>query len=242
VPDQELLRLFVDDNRLRELFELIEALQEEIVENVRGERRNTDIYQEELLEASNLLMQSRENYDEARAIVYRVRADLNRERRVDEDIRRFRPLIMNVYIGMALFIVVMAGLGQLFISVADSVGVPWIGQGYYPALAGAVGALIFWWRTLDRHTTTDRDFDPAHVNRYIMNPLLGWVTGFLVYLFLLGTSVTPLNSNSYEITGTAPFTLLLAVGVGYSQTIIFDMLTETTRRRFTGSDDQREER
>jgi hypothetical protein len=244
VPDQELLRLFVDDNRLRELFELIEALQEEIVENVRGERGNTDTYQEELLEASNLLMQSRENYDEARAIVYRVRADLNRERRVDEDIRRFRPLINNIYIGMGIFVAVLAGLGELFISVADSVGVPWIGQGYYPALAGAVGALLFGVRTLRAHTTTYRDFDPSHVDWYIMNPLLGMVSGFLLYLFLLATSVTSVSSTTFEINGARPLILLAAVAVGYNQNVVISLL-DTARQRLAPSnmdEPRREER
>ena len=244
VPDEELLRLFVDDNRLRELFELIEALQEEIVENVRGERRQSDTYQEELLQASNLLMQSRENYDESRAIVYRIRADLNRERRVDEDIARFRPLITNIYIGLAIFILVLGLLGQLFISVADSVGVPWIGQGYYPALAGAVGALLFGWRTLNRHATVYRDFDPTHVNWYIMNPLLGMLSGFLLYLFLLATAVTTLSSSTFEITGSSPLTLLAAVAVGYNQNVVIALLDAARQRFAPGEVDEfrREER
>ena len=99
-PDENLLDLFIDDNRMRDLFEQIEALQEEIVDSVRASRGNSDVYQEELLLASNMLLSSRENYDEARAIVYRIRADLNRERRVDAEIKRYRPFVVQIYIAM----------------------------------------------------------------------------------------------------------------------------------------------
>ena len=238
VPDEELLHLFVDDNRLRELFELIEALQEEVVESVRGERRQSDTYQDELLQASNLLMQSRENYDEARAIVYRIRADMNRDRRVERDIARFRPLITSIYIGMAIFVAVLALLGQLFISVIDSAGAPWIAQGYYPALAGAVGALLFGWRSLGRHTTIDHDFDPTYVTEYIIIPLKGLAFGFLCYLLLLGTTVSPLNSNTIEITGIAPITLILACLVGYNQNVVSALLDSVRQRLLPGNTNQ----
>lgn len=242
--DKELLEVFVDDARMRDVFEQIEALQEEIVENVRGERGNSDVYQEELLQASNMLLQSRENYDEARAIVYRIRADLKREQRVENEISKFRPLITNIYIGMGILAVVLALLGQLFISVAENVGVEWIGQGYYPALAGAIGALLFGYRTLNKHTTILRDFDASHVNWYIINPILGLLSGFLLYLFLLSTAVTTLDNSSFEVTGSQPVTLIVAVAVGYNQNIVIRLL-DATRQRVApddGDDDPRPER
>jgi hypothetical protein len=238
-PDSELLEFFVDDNRLRELFEQIEALQEEIVQSVRGDRGNTDVYQEELLQASNLLLQSRENYDEARAIVYRIRADLNREKRVDAAIARYRPLILNVYWGAWIIIVVMALLGGLVTSLTEDVGQAWIGQGFYPALAGAVGALLFGYRTLHKHTIIDRDFDSAHVMEYIYYPFKGVIAGFLLYLFLLATSVATLDSNTIEITGSSPVTLLAAVAVGYNQNVVTNLL-DSARQRFTPQERRRE--
>jgi len=236
--DRDLLELFVDDNRLRELFEQIEALQEEIVQNVRGERGYTDQYQKELLEASNLMMQSRENYDEARAIVYRVRADLNRERRVDADIAKYRPILTNVYVGLLIFLVVLFLLGQLFITLADSVGVPWLGQGYYPALFGAVGAWLSGIFAIYRHTIVRRDFDPNHVNWYIINPLIGLVAGFLVYLVLLAPNVTSLSINS-EVIGSSPITWFIAAGVGYNQNTLLELLN-TARDRVSSSSNLRE--
>jgi hypothetical protein len=236
--DKDLLGLFIDDNRLRELFEQIEALQEEIVENVRGERGNSDVYLQELNQATNLLTQSRESYDEARGIVYRVRADLNRERRVVEDINRYRPLLTNIYIGYIILFVVLALLGQLFISVADSVDAAWLGQGYYPALAGAVGAWLFGYMTLRKHTSVNRDFDPIHVNWYIVNPLMGLLSGFLIYLFVWSLNFTSLAEVSAEVSGTSPVTLLFAVGGGYNQNILIGILDSARQRIAPGVDNR----
>lgn len=231
--DADLLKLFIDDARMRELFTQIEALQEEVVASVRGERGNMDTYQEELLHASNLLLQSRENYDEARATVYRVRADLARERRVAEDIARYRPTVTIIYIAMAVLFPVFILLGQLFTSVAESVGVPWFGQSYYPAMAGYLGALLFSARTLYKHTSIDPDFDPIHLNWYLMNPLLGLLTGFLVYLFIWTTVETSLSGNASEVTGKSGLAMLLAAAAGYNQNLVTGILG-SVQNRFSG--------
>ncbi len=231
-PDPQMLANFVDDRRVRDLFERIEALQEDIIENVRGDRGLTDIYQEELLHAHNMLLHSRAYYDEAKAIVNRVRADIKREQRVREAVSEYRPLIINIYLGMAIFIMVMSLLGQLFVDIPAELGVSWIGHGYYPALAGMVGALLFGYRTLNKHTTIQRDFDESHIHWYWLYPLGGLISGFLVYLLLLSPSVTTLNTINTETTGTSPVTLLLAGGVGYNQNLIRGIL-ESARDRIS---------
>ncbi len=235
-PDPEMLQRFIDDNRLRDLFERIEALQEDIIENVRGDRGLTDIYQEELLQAHNMLLSSRANYDEARAIVNRVRADLKREQRVRDAIQEYRPLIINIYLGMAIFIVVMALLGQLFIDIPEELGVAWLGHGYYPALAGMVGALLFGYRTLNKHTTAQMDFDPSHIHWYWLYPLGGLISGFLLYMLLLSTGMTTLNTVNAETTGTSPVTLFLAGAVGYNQNLVRNIL-ESARDRIAPDSD-----
>ncbi|NJL93911.1 MAG: hypothetical protein HC915_09365 [Anaerolineae bacterium] len=233
--DPRLLEMLVDDNRIRDLFDQIEALQDEIVLSVRGSRGNVDEYQRELLRASNLLLQSRENYDESRAIIYRVRADVMREKRVREDIERYRPLLMNYLIGFAIALVTLLGLGQLFIGVAENAGVEWIGQGYYPAVFGAFGAWLFTLRTLQRHTTIDRDFDPIHVNWYIINPFVGLLMGFMMYLIFIFAVVSSVDLNVSSISDVInPYIrvdLLLAFLAGYQQNTVINAL-DVVRQRF----------
>src|SRR5690606_21915704 len=67
---------------IRQLMVQISELQEEIIADVRGERGNSDVYQQELLYADYWLRQSPDYYHSARAVVYRVRAEIARERKV----------------------------------------------------------------------------------------------------------------------------------------------------------------
>lgn len=233
--DQRLLELLVSDTRIQELYNQIEALHEEVVNSVSSRRGNTDVYQQELLEASNLLGQSREHYDEARAIVYRVRADINRERQVTEDVERYRPLLINTYIGFSIALILLLLLGQMFIGIAEDVGVGWLGQGYYPAIFGAIGALLLSYQSLHQHTTVDRDFDPIHMNWYILNPFVGLLMGFLMYLVFVFTILPSVQLNVTDveqISSVFRIDVLLAFIAGYNQNVLLSAL-DAVRQRFT---------
>ncbi|MBI5958641.1 MAG: hypothetical protein HY866_07900, partial [Chloroflexi bacterium] len=180
--DKDLLNLLVDDDRILKLSQQIEAMQDDLAQNVVGDRKTTDAYQKELLQASSLLLASRANYDDARAVVYRVRSDINRQRKVVADIRRYRPLLLNYYIGWGITLIVLFLLKSLFTGVTDAVGVGIASALYYPMLLGIGGSLIAGYLTLERHTTRQRDFDPLHISWYLFNPLMGSVMGLLMFL------------------------------------------------------------
>lgn len=226
--DRGLLGLLVDDDRIRRLSQQIEALQEDLALNVYGDRRTADTYQKELLQASGLLMSSRENYDDARAIVYRIRADMNRQRKVESDIRRYRPLLLNYYIGWGIALIVMFLLKALFTGVTEAVGVEAASALYYPMLLGIGGALVSGYMTLERHTTRLRDFDPLHISWYLFNPLLGGVMGLLMFLL---ASI----ANDDLLRGTAndaenAITYLLCVVAGMNQNSVLRQLNDLLKR------------
>jgi hypothetical protein len=135
-PDGELLDILVDDKRIRKLSQQIEALQEELAADVYSDWAAADEYQKELLRASSLLLTSRANYDDARAVVYRVRTDMNRRRKVRSDIMRYRPLLMNYYMGWGIALVVLFLLRELFTGITEAVGVGVFAALYYPMLFG----------------------------------------------------------------------------------------------------------
>jgi hypothetical protein len=227
-PDDSLLTTLVDDARIRRLWEQIETLQEELVKQVHGDRGATDVYQQELLRASSMLLESRANYDDARAIVYRVLADLNRQRKVDADIMRYRPLLLNYYLGWGISLAVLVLLKSMFSGVADSVGVGNLAALYYPMLLGIAGALISGYLTLDRHTTKLRDFDPIHISWYLFNPLLGGVMGLLMFLL---ASIA--NGDLLQQTASDPeraIAYLLCVGAGMYQNNVLGQLNEMVKR------------
>ncbi len=226
--DQSLLALLVDDERIVKLARQIEALEEELVKPGYGDPGAIEAYQQELLHASDLLGTSRGNYDDARAIVYRVRAEMNRQRKVDADIMRYRPLLLNYYIGWGIALGVLFLLKALFVSVTDAVGVTLFGEMYYPLLLGVVGALLAGYVTLERHATRLRDFDPIHISWYLFNPLLGGVMGLLMFLL---ASIA--NEDLLHGTATAPeyaITYLLCVVAGMNQNGVLRRLNGLLKR------------
>lgn len=180
--DPDLLVQLVPDENIAQLWAQIEALHEEIIREVRGDRGETDMYLKDLHDASALLLAKRENYDEARAIVIRIRADLNRRRKVEKDIAVHRPRLLKYYLWWGVAWVVIALTGQTLIErsgLFPASGVPIV---FYPVLFGVLGALVSGFLTLERHTTHLRDFDPLHVSWYLFNPPLGAVMGLLMLL------------------------------------------------------------
>jgi hypothetical protein len=232
--DPELLDKLVDDERVQKLWLQIEALQEELASSTYTSREDADIYHQELLQASSLLLGRRANYDDARAIVYRVRADMNRQRKVNADIRRYRPLLLNYYVGWGIALVVLVFLQDLFGGVAEAVGIEVFTSFYYPILFGVLGALISGYITLDRHTTKQRDFDPIHITWYLFNPLLGGVMGLLMYLL-----AAIANSDLLYDTASDPelaIAWILCVVAGMNQNTVLRQMNDLLGR-FGGDDE-----
>ena len=229
--DPALLYMLVDDERLRQLDGLINRLLEELTSGFRAPAEIVDAYQKDLLHASELLLASRENYDDARAIAYRVRGEIARQRQTEADIARYRPLLLNYYLGWGVTLMVLFLLKALFVGVAEAVGVKTLAALYYPALFGVVGALIAGFFTLERHTSALRDFDPMHVSWYLLNPLLGGVMGVLMFLLLsiANDDLLRETANSSEVA----IAYLLCIVAGMNQSHVLHRLDEL-RQRFGG--------
>lgn len=181
-PDSALLVRLVPDAMVVGLWQEIEALHQRLIEAVRGDRCNTDIHQKELLEASELLLQSRANYDNARARVMRIKADLSRQEKVERDIARYRPPLLRYYLIWGAAWALAMTFGPALLAQAGGSEVLNVPVVFYPVMFGVLGALVSGYLTLDRHTTHLRDFDPLHVSWYLFNPPLGAVMGLLMLL------------------------------------------------------------
>ena len=226
--DPALLYMLVDDERIRQLDTLIEKLLEDLSDCCRAPTEAVEAYRKDLLYANGLLMASRENYDDARAIVYRVRGEIARQRQTEADIARYRPLLLNYYLGWFVTLAVLFLLKALFVGVAEAVGVNALSALYYPALSGIGGALISGLLTLERHTSVLRDFDPMHVSWYLLNPLLGGVMGVLMFL-LVSVANDDLLRETANPSETA-IAYLLCVVAGMNQSVVLHRLDELRRR------------
>ncbi len=227
-PHPDLVDRLVDDERLNRLWDQIDIVQEELIRLVGGDRGPTDVYQQQLLRASSMLLESRANFDDARAIVYRIRSDLSRQRKVTADIIRYRPLLLNYYLGCAIAWVVLMALKQLFVGVAEAIGADIVGALYYPTLFGVAGALISGYVTLDRHTTKLRDFDPIHISWYLFNPLLGGVMGLFTFLLVSLANEDLLQDTASQ--AELAIAWLVCMVAGMNQNSVFGRLNGLLKR------------
>lgn len=224
-PDTTVL---VDDGRLRRLTQQIEALQDDLARHPIGDPQVIDGYQQALAEADRLLTASRANYDTVRATVYRIRTEITRRRKIEADIARYRPLLLNYLVGWVIALVVLFLLKALFAGVGEAVGVPVVAALYYPLLFGIGGALLSGYLTLERHTTRLRDFDPIHISWYLINPLLGGVMGLLMFLIATLANQDLLRESASD--AEYAITYLLCTLAGMNQTPILHALHEVMRR------------
>lgn len=232
-PDKALLETLVDDERLKQLWQQIDALHEDLVKTVEGDRGAADVYQRELLQASSLLLESRANYDDARAIVNRIRTDLARQQQVRRDIARYRPLLLNYYLGWGIAWAVLMALRGLFTGVGEALGMPIVGAVYYPILFGVLGSLISGYLTLDRHTTRLRDFDPIHISWYLFTPLLGGVMGLLMFLLYSIANQDVLSESATSLERAISW--ILAVVAGMNQNTVLGQMNDLFKRFSRGS-------
>ena len=232
VPDASLLEKLVTDEEIEKAWNEIETLQGQIVQSVEGDRRLTDIYQKELLEASTLLLQSRANYDDVRAIIYRVRTDLARDAKIRRDIATYKPRIIRYLLLMLiLWVLLMAAQPWFWQFMSGVVGMEILGLLYHPTLFGMLGAIINAYFTLNKHAIQLRDFDPAHVSWYLMNPVIGLVMGLLMTLVFGAGIVSTLSAGIFsdpEMLGQYPFLLwVLCFLAGYNQNVVLRLLDRT---------------
>jgi hypothetical protein len=170
----------------------MDALQEDVIQSVRADRSGTDVYQQDLLYASSLLLQSQGNYDEAREIVYRIRGDLLREKRVADNVRRYVPLLLAYYAVWLVVLVVATQLDPQFRAMIPD-NLPIIKLAFPPILFGGLGALFNGVMAIIDHTSRRRDFDPMYISWYLINPLSGALLGLVTFVLFVvtGTSFTP---------------------------------------------------
>lgn len=218
----------VDDERLRKLAAQIEAVQDDLARRPSGDADVVLGYQQALADASRMLAESRESYEAVRATVYRIRTEINRQRKTDADIARYRPLLLNYMVGWVIALGVLFLLKALFVGVGEAVGVPIVGALYYPLLLGIAGALLAGYLTLERHTTRLRDFDPIHISWYLFNPLLGGVMGLLAFLVVSIANEDLLRDSATE--AEYAMTYLLCFVAGMNQTPILRTLHDVLRR------------
>ncbi len=231
--DDDLLTRYVTDERLDRLWGEVEDVQTSLASAPPASRIRLDTYQKELLQASTLLLQNRANYDDVRAMVYRLKADLARDEQTAEAIHRYKPRLLAYFAAALVAWVILMLLEPAFARLVNGAGLQAIGLVYHPTLFGLLGGIISGYFTLNKHTVQERDFDPEHISWYLMNPLIGAVMGLLMTLVFGTGIVSTIGIGVFEQTGSPivgqyPFLLwVMCFLAGYNQAVVLQLMART---------------
>ncbi len=233
-----LTQMFVPDARLMTLWLEIDAVEAEVTA-ARGVSAGvaSDML-DCLMQARNLLMNERAQYEEAARNVAEVKYHLTRLRAATFI---HKPTFISLYL-LAFFALIVVGavFGQ---------SLPWdrfqvfstrLDMLWYTMLVGGVGGFTGSVYSLVAHGARDRDYDPEYALWYYENPWLGLVLGFFVYIAVyilmnMGTLIMNGQVTSGSLISQL-ITLFFAWIVGFKHNIAFD-LADMAMKKLLPSDD-----
>jgi hypothetical protein len=236
--DQNLVDLFVPDDKLRALWQEIEALEKEIVSSTgvgRLGKRTTDEFIDRLAAARNLLMNHREQFEEANREVVMVRYRLARIRNTSfvEDRRVISFYLVLLLVLELLSFIALDRASRLVAEPATVVGLP-LNTLWFIILWGGVGGIFAAaWSLVVRHVD---DYDPQYAHWYYLSPLMALVTGPLIAMLaqvvLPATMLTVTVGQPADLSVNPIVLYILAFVVGFQQNLLLNLLNYAVERIF----------
>ena len=176
----KLTAMFVPDARLMTLWLEIDSVEADVTATKAMSQNLTGELLDRLMQARNLLMNKRSQYEEAARQVAEVKHHLANFRSTNF---LHQPPFISLYL-LAFLALVVAGvaLGQslawdrllIFNTKLDML--------WYTMLMGGIGGFTGAVYSLVQHVARDRDYDPQFALWYYQNPWMGLVLGIFVYI------------------------------------------------------------
>ncbi len=246
--DTALVTFFVSDDRLMTLWLEIDSAEKEII-TLRGlSQKVAEEIASRLTTARNLLMNHRDQFENANREVTLARYRLEQIRR-SGSLQHPQPIF--VYL-LFLLVVLLAGflalrpLATALQNIVETTSFELIWQTIlWGGIGGLTGALYSLWR----HVADKRDYDPQFALWYYTNPIMGVVLGGFVYVLMnvtvmvakiLPSAVAGEGVGTDTVTPTviSPYLLwFFAWVVGFQQNVLF-RLVDRVLKQLAPSDDK----
>jgi hypothetical protein len=225
---QKMASLFLTEDRLTALWARMDAAQQ----SIRVAVPSIDIARRLLTEietARNLLLQNRDNYEEAERAVGAVELEVTVIQRSMTESKVATRLLLYELTWSVVFIAILVASGiGLNLPFLEQTLLFAVNSAAWGGLGGIVGAIYALWR----HVTHEMDFSKTYSLWYITNPIMGIFLGVVMYLIMLaGLFSVTLGSDTTEI--TSPYVIyLVAFIVGYRQNVAWDLIRRIIRAVF----------
>lgn len=220
----EMAGLFLTDERLNNLWGRMDAAQQSIrvaVPSIDLARKLLGTVEK----ARNLLLQNRDNYEEAERKVSEVELEVTIIQRSMTESKAATGLFLYelAWSILLIFILALGGFG---------INLPWLSDTLAYAISsaawGGLGGIVAAISALWRHVSVEMDFSKSYWMWYIANPIMGIFLGVVMYLLMVaGLFSLTLSSPSDQI--TSPLIIyFIAFVVGFRQNVAWDLIKRVT--------------
>jgi hypothetical protein len=216
---------YVGRERYKKLQQEIEALHTEVESELSIIKEEAEQALEMLAKAHNIILEDRREYDQAFTLVSSVKAMLARKRKLEHDSYSWGLLVFGYAAAWLLAFIVGFYYGGILQK--DLTGEAAIVAGALSsALAGGIGGVIGILYSLYWHVSHKRDFDPQYIMTYLVNPIMGFVLGAIIY-FVVATGFAVVNLPAevkQDSTWATLFGVLLGWIAGFRQRFVFETI------------------
>ncbi len=226
---------YIGKERREALDQEIERLYNEVAENLSDNKEDSAYALKVLSEAQNYVLEDIRQYDEALYRVAVVKTML---------IRKQHLLRWSYTWGMFVFFYAMAWL-VMFITgylvtgnlesimnatVETSQGFIAVRAAWSSALAGGIGGVIGILYSLYWHVSMKQDFDRQYVMYYLVQPMMGFVLGAVVFMIISAGFLFIKTENASGNQTIIYLQILLGFIAGFRQRVVFEMIDRLVQK------------
>ncbi len=240
---------FVGRERREKLDREIELLYERVAIELSSNKTDTEFALETLRKAQDLVFEDPRQYDEALYLVATVRTMLARKRNLGRWSYTWGLFVF--FYAVVWLLVFIAGfllndqMSAVFVS-TNSPDVKTILAAWFSALAGGIGGVLSILYSLHWRVSTTRDFDPQFIMYYLVQPIMGFVLGAVVYFIVAaGFLFVNLATNTGDVksgdvlasTTVIAFQVLFGLIAGFRQKFVFETIDRIVQQFSAKPDD-----
>jgi hypothetical protein len=226
---------YIGKERREALDQEIERLYGEVAQILSDNKEDSAYALKVLSEAQNYVLEDIRQYDEALYRVAIVKTMLIRK----QNLRRWSYtwgmfVFFYAVIWLVIFIAGYMVTGSLRESMQQAVigneGFEAVRAAWYSALAGGVGGVIGILYSLYWHVSMKQDFDRQYVMYYLVQPVMGFVLGAVIY-FIIAAGFLIVNTENILADSTV-ITLQILLGwiAGFRQRLVFEMIDRIVQK------------
>lgn len=231
---------YLGAERRENLDKQIEGLYEEVAAELSVNTKDAEYALEKLSEAQDIILEDARDYDRALYLVAVVKTMLARKR----NLRRWSYTWGSFVFFYALIWLIAFLAGFLFTdAIRDALGtsssaISAIRAAWLSALAGGVGGIIGIFYSLYWHVAMKQDFDRQYVMYYLVQPIMGFVLGAVIYFiigagFILVNFATDPNGSTQEVLASETVVAIQIIFgwiAGFRQRVVFEMIDKIVQR------------